>query len=32
MDLTTIQQINDLFYYNNIKEHTNDTKLKKKNK
>lgn len=30
MDLSTIQQINDLFYYNNIKEHTNDTKLKKK--
>lgn len=30
MDLSTIQQINDLFYYNNIKEHTIDTKLKKK--
>lgn len=30
MDLSTIQQINDLFYYNNIKEHTTDTKLKKK--
>ena len=30
MDLSTIQQINDLFYYNNIKKHTTDTKLKKK--
>ena len=30
MDLSTIQQINDLFYYNNIKMHTTDTKLKKK--
>jgi hypothetical protein len=29
MDLSTIQQINDLFYYKNIKEHTNDNKLKK---
>ena len=29
MNLSTIQQINDLFYYNNIKKYTKDTKLKK---
>lgn len=30
MNLSTIQQINDLFYYNNIKKYTKNTKLKKK--